>query len=67
MGAAAVALARASISREPIILLVLAGLFLVGDHSSFLGSIAFGCFLLVAAWLEYAPRRLIARQAGEAS
>lgn len=67
MSAAAVALARAGISREPIILLVLAGLFLVGDHSSFLGSIAFGCFFLAAAWLEYAPRRLISRSAQEAS
>jgi hypothetical protein len=57
MFAALVALARAGASREPLILLALAGLFLVGDHSTFLGSIAFGCFFLAAAWLEFAPRR----------
>jgi hypothetical protein len=57
MIAAVVALARAGASREPLILLTLAGLFLAGDHSSFFGSIAFGCFLLAAAWLEFAPRR----------
>jgi hypothetical protein len=56
MLAAVVALARAGASREPLILLTLAGLFLVGDHSSYFGSIAFGCFLLAAAWLEFAPR-----------
>ncbi len=57
MLAAVVAFARAGASREPLILLALAGLFLVGDHSTFLGSIAFGCFFLAAAWLEFAPRR----------
>jgi hypothetical protein len=57
MLAAVIALARAGTSREPLILLTLAGLFLGGDHSTFLGSIAFGCFFLAAAWLEFAPRR----------
>ncbi len=57
MLAAAVALARAGMSREPLILLTLAGLFLVGDHSTFLGSIAFSCFFLAAAWIEFVPRR----------
>lgn len=65
MIAAAVALKRSGSSVEPLILLVLAGLFLVGDHSTFLGSIAFCCFLLAAVWLEYAPRRRVIHPAGE--
>jgi hypothetical protein len=62
MLAAVVALARAGASREPLILLTLAALFLAGDHSSYFGSIAFGCFLLAAAWLEFAPRRSASSQ-----
>ena len=57
MLAAVAALARAGASREPLVLLTLAGLLLGGDHSTFYGSIAFGCFFLAAAWLEFVPRR----------
>jgi hypothetical protein len=64
--AAVVALARAGASREPLMLLTLAGLFLVGDHSTVLGSIAFGCFFLAAAWLEFAPRRIARNQSAAA-
>ena len=67
MLAAVVALARAGASREPLILLTLAGVFLVGDHSTFYGSIAFGCFFLAAAWLEFVPRRSLNNQPATAS
>ena len=62
MIAASVALGRAGVARGPRILLVLAGVLLIGDHSRPLGSIAFGCFFLAAAWLEFMPQHGVRRQ-----
>jgi hypothetical protein len=56
--AAAMALRRAGASRGPFILLILAGVFLMGGHPFPAGTLAFGCFFLAAAWLEFAPGRL---------
>jgi len=53
--AAAVALRRAGASRGPFILLILAGVFLMGGHPFPGGTLAFGCFFLAATWLELAP------------
>ncbi|MGH3146682.1 MAG: hypothetical protein ACRDTR_12880 [Rubrobacter sp.] len=54
--AAAIALRRAGASRVPFILLILAGVFLLGGHPFPGGTLAFGCFFLAVAWLEFAPR-----------
>src|SRR5215210_8160699 len=56
--AAAMALRRAGASRGPFILLILAGVFLMGGHPYPAGTLAFGCFFLATAWLELAPGRL---------
>jgi hypothetical protein len=56
--AAAIALRRAGTSRGPFILLILAGVFLMGGHPFPAGTLAFGCFFLATAWLEFAPGRL---------
>jgi hypothetical protein len=56
--AAAIALRRAGASRGPFILLILAGVFLMGGHPFPAGTLAFGCFFVAAAWLELAPGRL---------
>jgi len=56
--AAAVALRRAGASRGPFILLILAGVFLMGGHPYPAGTLAFGSFFLAAAWLEFATGRL---------
>jgi len=56
--AAAKALRGAGAPRAPFILLILAGVFLVGGHPFPAGTLAFGCFFLAAAWLELAPGRL---------
>jgi hypothetical protein len=56
--AAAVALRRAGASLGPFILLILAGVFLMGGHPYPAGTLAFGSFFLAAAWLEFAPGRL---------
>jgi hypothetical protein len=56
--AAAVALRRAGASRGPFVLLILAGVFLMGGHPYPQGTLAFGSFFLAAAWLELAPGRL---------
>jgi hypothetical protein len=56
--AAAMALRRAGVSRGPFILLILAGVFLLGGHPYPAGTLAFGCFFVAAAWLEFAPGRL---------
>ena len=37
---------------------MLAGVLLIGDHSTVYGSLAFGCFFLAAAWLS--SRRTLA-------
>ncbi len=54
--AAAMALRRAGASRGPFILLILAGVFLMGGHPYPAGTLAFGCFFLGAAWLEITQR-----------
>jgi hypothetical protein len=55
--ATAIALRRAGASVGPFILLILAGVFLLGGHPSPAGTLAFGCFFLATAWLEFAPGR----------
>jgi hypothetical protein len=54
--AAARVLRRAGASRVPFILLILAGVFLMGGHPYPAGTLAFGCFFLATAWLEFAER-----------
>ena len=56
--AAAIALRRAGAPRGPFILLILAGVFLMGGHPFPAGTLAFGSFFLATAWLELAPGRL---------
>ena len=56
--AAAMALRRAGASRGPFVLLILAGVFLLGGHPFPWGTLAFGCFFLATAWLELASARL---------
>jgi hypothetical protein len=56
--AAAMALRRAGASRVPFILLILAGVFLMGGHPYPAGTLAFGSFFLATAWLELAQGRL---------
>jgi hypothetical protein len=56
--AAAIALSRAGTSRGPFVLLILAGVFLMGGHPYPAGTLAFGSFFLATAWLELAPGRL---------
>jgi hypothetical protein len=56
--AAAIALRHAGASRGPFVLLILAGVFLMGGHPFPAGTLAFGCFFLAATWLELAPGRL---------
>jgi len=56
--AAAIALRRAGASRGPFVLLILAGVFLMGGHPFPAGTLAFGCFFLATTWLELAPGRL---------
>ena len=56
--AAAVALRRSGASLGPCILLILAGVFLLGGHPYPAGTLAFGSFFVAAAWLEFASGRL---------
>ena len=56
--AAALSLRRAGASLGPFVLLILAGVFLLGGHPYPAGTLAFGSFFLAAAWLEFAPGRL---------
>jgi hypothetical protein len=56
--AAARALRGAGASLGPFILLILAGVFLMGGHPYPAGTLACGCFFVAAAWLEFAPGRL---------
>jgi hypothetical protein len=53
--AAAIALRRVGAPRGPLVLLVLAALFLMGGHPFPFGTLAFGCFFAGVAWLELAP------------
>src|ERR687890_833662 len=55
---AAMALRRAGAPRGPFILLILAGVFLMGGHPFPFGTLAFGRFFLAPAWLELAPGRI---------
>jgi hypothetical protein len=55
--AAAKTLRRAGTPRGPFVLLILAGVFLMGEHPFPAGTLAFGCFFLAAVWLELAPGR----------
>jgi hypothetical protein len=58
LAAAAVALYRAGAPRTPLVLLVLPAIFLgFFDHAFPFGSLAFGSFFVVAAWLELASGR----------
>jgi hypothetical protein len=56
--AAAIALRRAGASLGPFILLILAGVFLMGGHPFPAGTLAFGSFFLAAVWLELGPGRV---------
>jgi hypothetical protein len=56
--AAARALRGAGASLGPFILLILAGVFLMGGHPYPAGTLAFGSFFVAAWWLEFAPGRL---------
>lgn len=56
--AAAMALREAGASRGPFVLLIAAGVLLMGGHPFPGGTLAFGCFFVAAAWLELAPGRL---------
>jgi hypothetical protein len=56
--AAAIALRRAGAPLGPFILLILAGVFLMGGHPFPAGTLAFGSFFLAAVWLELGPGRL---------
>jgi len=63
--AAAIALRRAGVSRGPFVLLILAGVFLMGGHPYPAGTLAFGCFFLGAAWFELAQRVMRAPEGGK--
>ncbi len=63
--AAAMALRHAGASLGPFLLLIMAGVFLMGGHPYPAGTLAFGSFFLATAWLELAPGRLTS--AGEPS
>ena len=63
--AAAIALRRAGASRGPFILLIFAGVFLMGGHPFPFGTLAFGCFFMAAAWLEFAQRVMRAPEGGK--
>jgi hypothetical protein len=63
--AAAMALRHAGASRGPFILLILAGVFLMGGHPYPQGTLAFGSFFLAVAWLEFAQRVMRAPEGGK--
>jgi hypothetical protein len=56
--AAAMTLRRAGAPLGPFLLLILAGVFLLGGHPYPAGTLAFGCFFVAAAWLEFGPGKL---------
>jgi len=53
---AGVALYRAGASRLPLVLLALSAFFVTFDHAFPFGSLTFGTFFVIAAWLELGPR-----------
>ena len=63
--ASAMALRRAGASRGPFILLILAGVFLMGGHPFPAGTLAFSSFFLAAAWLEFGQRAMRAPEGGK--
>ena len=56
LATAAVALYRAGASRLPLVLLALPAFLVTFDHAFPFGSLTFGTFFVIAAWLELAPR-----------
>ena len=62
--ASAIALRHAGASIGPFILLILAGVFLMGGHPYPYGTLAFGCFFLGTTWLEFAQRGIRAPEGG---
>jgi hypothetical protein len=52
--ATARALRGAGASRGSFVLLIVAGVFLIGGHPFPFGTLAFGCFFVAVAWLELA-------------
>jgi hypothetical protein len=65
---AAVALYRAGAPRLPLVLLALPAYLVTFDHAFPFGSLTFGTFFVIAAWLELASGRLtLARQPGRVS
>jgi hypothetical protein len=54
---AAVALYRAGAPRLPLVLMVLPAYLVTFDHAFPFGSLTFGTFFVIAAWLEFAPGR----------
>ena len=60
---AAVALYQAGVPRLPLVLVALPAALVTFDHAFPFGSLTFGTFFVIAAWLELASGRLaIARQ-----
>ena len=55
---AAVALYRAGAPRLPLVLLALPAYLVTFDHAFPFGSLTFGTFFIIAAWLELAPGRV---------
>ena len=55
---AAVALYRAGAPHLPLMLLVLPAYLVTFDHAFPFGSLTFGTFFVIAAWLEFAPGRV---------
>lgn len=64
LAGAAVALWRAGSQRPPLVLLAPAACFMTFDHARPFGSLAFACFFLAAAWLEFAPARTSVKPKG---
>src|SRR5215203_3982658 len=59
---AGVALYRACTPRLPLVLLALPAYLVTFDHAFPFGSLTFGTFFVIAAWLEFAPGRVPSRQ-----
>jgi len=55
---AVVALWRAGAPRLPLVLMALPAYLVTFDHAFPFGSLTFGTFFVIAAWLELAPGRL---------
>jgi len=59
---AAVTLFRAGAPRLPLVLLAVPAYLVTFDHAFPFGSLTFGTFFVIAAWLEFAPGRVPSRQ-----